>query len=73
MTWLIKRGRFEYVFAGSVVRLTDKWQYEWTDDQELAHRFSDRNQAANIVGHMPADEERVRVVRLRRRIRRGEP
>ena len=64
MTWLIKRGRFEYVFAGSVtLRALGEWDYEWTDDQTLAHRFEDRNQAANVVGHMPAAEE-ARVVRL---------
>lgn len=59
MTYLIKRGRFEYVFADSLGPAL-----EWTDVQALAHRFSDRNQAASYVGRMPATEEHVRVVRL---------
>lgn len=69
MTWIIKRGRYEYLFAGSSNLLT-----EWTDDQAIAHRFTDRNAAAAVVGRMPAKEEDVRIVRLVPRIRRrGEP
>lgn len=59
MTWIIKRGRFEYVFADSLGPALD-----WTDMQTLAHRFADRNAAAAVVGRMPASEENVRVVRL---------
>lgn len=68
MTYLIKRGRFEYVFADSLGPAL-----EWTDVQALAHRFADRNQAASYVGRMPATEEHVRVVRLVPRRRRGTP
>ena len=59
MTWIIKRGRFEYVFADSLGPALD-----WTDMQTLAHRFADRNQAASYVGRMPANDDDVRVVRL---------
>lgn len=68
MTWIVKRGRFEYVFADSLGPALD-----WTDDQRLAHRFADRNQAASYVGRMPATGEDVRVVRLVPRRKRGEP
>ena len=60
MTWIIKRGRFEYVFADSLGPAL-----EWTDVQALAHRFADRNAAAAVVGRMPASVDDVRVVRLR--------
>jgi hypothetical protein len=73
MTWIIKRGRYEYVFAGAHVGWDGAWVCEWTDDQTLAHRFADRNDAAACVGRMPATEERVRIVRLVPRIRRGTP
>lgn len=74
MSWIIKRGRFEYVLANSMhVDVYLKRHVEWTDDQALAHRYDDRNQAANLVGYMPAADD-VRVVRLVPRIRRrGEP
>jgi len=66
VSWVIKRGRWEYVFAGAVV---NGIAHEWTDDQALAHRFDDRNFAAAMVGEMPAAEE-ARVVRL---VPRGKP
>ena len=64
MSWVVKRGRWEYVFAGPV---GIGRPVEWTDDQALAHRFEDRNYAAYLVGRMPATDADVRVVRLRTR------
>lgn len=59
MTWIIRRGKYEYMFAGMYGAVG----FEWTDDQALAHRFDDRNEAARIVGNMSADDD-VRIVKL---------
>lgn len=69
--WVIKRGKYHYVFAGAHVGWDGAWTHDWTDEQHLAHRFADRNDAAACLGRMPATDEDMRVVRLRRRIRRG--
>ena len=61
MSWVIKRGRFEYAFAGAIA---DRRVCDWTDDQTLAHRFFDRNEAANVVGHTQAQDDALAVQAL---------